>query len=108
MLAWTRVTDGSPSWKTGRSVWGRITWSTLSVVVPTRDRPQLLARALTSIMAQAYPGIIECIVVFDQSQPHLPSMQSREGRRLRSLVNERTPGPAGARNTGALAATGEL
>ncbi len=83
-------------------------WPAVSVVVPTRDRPQLLARALASIMDQAYPGIIECIVVFDQSDPRLPSIQPREGRRLLSVVNERTPGPAGARNMGALAATGEL
>jgi len=83
-------------------------WPAVSVVVPTRDRPQLLARALTSIIDQRYRGNIECIVVFDQSQPHLPSIQTPERRHLRVLVNERTPGPAGARNTGAMAATGEL
>jgi glycosyltransferase involved in cell wall biosynthesis len=83
-------------------------WPSVTVVVPTRDRPQLLQRALKSIVGQRYPGDIECVVVFDQSQPALPSVGLQEERHLRGISNERTPGLAGARNMGALASRGEL
>jgi glycosyltransferase involved in cell wall biosynthesis len=76
----------------------------VSVIVATRDRPRLLARAIDAILAQDYPGPVECVVVFDQSAPD-PAL---DGDSVVVTVNDRTPGLAGARNTGALAATGEL
>ncbi|HET9006452.1 MAG TPA: glycosyltransferase, partial [Actinomycetes bacterium] len=45
---------------------------TVSVVVPTRDRPEQLRRAVTAILGQRYQGPVECLVVFDQSDPDLP------------------------------------
>jgi glycosyltransferase involved in cell wall biosynthesis len=83
-------------------------YPSVSVVVPTRDRPLFLSRALAGILAQRYPGDIECLVVFDQSEVSLPLINAAERSRVRALVNHRSPGLAGARNTGALAATGEL
>ena len=80
----------------------------VSVVVPTRDRPELLRRAVTAILGQSYPGPVECLVVFDQSDPDLPWPELPAGRRLVLVRNQRTPGLAGARNSGILAATGEL
>jgi glycosyltransferase involved in cell wall biosynthesis len=80
----------------------------VSVVVPTRDRPELLRRALTAILGQTYKGPIECLVVFDQSDPELSWPDLPPGRTLVVVSNDRTPGLAGARNTGILAATGEL
>jgi glycosyltransferase involved in cell wall biosynthesis len=80
----------------------------VSVVVPTRERPQLLRRAVGAIVGQTYKGPIECLVVFDQSDPELPWPELPPGRRLRLVRNERTPGLAGARNSGILAANGEL
>jgi glycosyltransferase involved in cell wall biosynthesis len=80
----------------------------VSVVVPTRDRPELLRRAVTAILGQTYPGRVECLVVFDQSDPDLPWAPLPAGRRLVLVGNDRTPGLAGARNSGILAATGEL
>jgi glycosyltransferase involved in cell wall biosynthesis len=80
----------------------------VSVVVPTRDRPELLRRAVTAILHQTYPGPVECVVVFDQSDPRLPWDDPGPSRRLRLVRNQRTPGLAGARNTGAAHATGEL
>jgi glycosyltransferase involved in cell wall biosynthesis len=80
----------------------------VSVVVPTRDRPELLRRAVTAILGQTYRGPIECVVVFDQSDPDLPLPEPPPGRRLVLVRNQRTPGLAGARNSGILAATGEL
>jgi GT2 family glycosyltransferase len=74
----------------------------VSVVIATRDRPELLARAVDSIMASAYAGPIEVIVVFDQADPHdvATARPPGEGRTVRVLRNERTDGLAGARNTG--------
>lgn len=57
---------------------------------------------------QDYPGLVECLVVFDQSTPVPPSVVVGKNRELRVLENKRTLGLAGARNTGALAANGEL
>ena len=48
------------------------------------------------------------VVVFDQSEPSLPWGDPGPSRRLVLVRNQRTPGLAGARNTGALAASGEL
>ena len=80
----------------------------VSVVVPTRDRPELLRRAVTAILGQTYGGPIECVVVFDQSDPDLPWADLPPGRTLVVVRNDRSPGLAGARNSGILAATGEL
>jgi glycosyltransferase involved in cell wall biosynthesis len=82
-------------------------WPLVTVVVPTRDRPALLDRAVASILGQRYLGAIECVLVFDQSLPDREP-QERNGRVLRVTQNDRTPGPAGARNTGALLGKGEL
>ena len=84
-----------------------VTWPSVTVVVPTRDRSKLLDRAVTSILGQRYPGRIECILVFDQSRPDREE-QELDGRLLRVAENDRTPGPAGARNTGTALSRGEL
>jgi glycosyltransferase involved in cell wall biosynthesis len=80
----------------------------VSVVVPTRDRPEPLRRAVAAILGQTYEGPVECLVVFDQSDPDLPWPDLPPGRTLILRRNDRTPGLAGARNSGILAATGEL
>jgi glycosyltransferase involved in cell wall biosynthesis len=80
----------------------------VTVVVPTKDRPQLLQRAVDAVLRQDYPGDIECLVVFDGTEPRLPKLEVPAGRTLRALVNERTPGLAGNRNTGYLAASGDV
>ena len=80
----------------------------VTVVIPTRDRPRELAAALRAIEEQDYPGSIECVVVFDQSEPTPLPQPTRPHRSVRALTNTRTPGICGARNTGILTATGEL
>jgi glycosyltransferase involved in cell wall biosynthesis len=87
---------------------GRHPNPSVSVVIPTRDRPDLLRRALERIRAQRYDGDIEYITVFDQSDIHLPVYAIGDGVALRAIKNTRTPGLAGARNTGILAARGDL
>ncbi|MET7752423.1 glycosyltransferase family 2 protein [Micromonospora sp. NPDC005367] len=81
----------------------------VSVVVPTRDRPELLRAAVRAVLDQEHPGPIEVVVVHDQSEPDRSLEDlSRPDRRVRVIRNERTPGLAGARNAGTLAAEGEL
>lgn len=82
---------------------------TVSVVVPTHDRPQLVTEAVRAIVAQDHPGDVEVLVVFDKADPHPIDVELPAGRTLRRLRNDdRTPGLPGARNTGILAASGEL
>ncbi|MDG4758701.1 glycosyltransferase family 2 protein [Micromonospora sp. WMMD710] len=81
----------------------------VSVVVPTRDRPELLRAAVRAILAQDYPGPIEVVVVHDQSTPDESLAESTDpDRTVRVTRNARTPGLAGARNSGTLAAGGEV
>jgi glycosyltransferase involved in cell wall biosynthesis len=67
-----------------------------------------LARSLQAIYDQVYDGNIECIVVFDQSEPVAPIVTPRANRTMRLTENSRVPGLPGARNTGAEAASGCL
>jgi glycosyltransferase involved in cell wall biosynthesis len=90
------------------STQGNEPFPAVSVVVATRHRPELLRRAVGSILGQPYPGVVECIVVFDQSEPNLTWGELGELRQLRCISNQRSPGLAGARNTGVMLAEGEL
>ena len=80
----------------------------VSVVIPTRGRPDLLCRAVESVLGQDYAGEIEAIVVFDREDVALPVVDPRPGRSLVGLPNGRAAGLSGARNTGIEAATGSL
>ena len=82
--------------------------ASVTVVVPTHCRPELVRRSVQGIVDQSWPGAVEVLVVFDQCEIHEIDVDLREGRTIRRLVNdERTAGLAGARNTGVLEATGE-
>ena len=64
----------------------------VSVVVPTRDRPAPLERAVAAVLGQDYPGEIECVVVFDQLPLHRPEGLTGPPRRsLRAVGNHRKP-----------------
>ena len=77
---------------------------TVGVVVPTRDRPELLRETLRSILAQDTTAELDIVVVFDRTTPKQELTQlSVPGRRVRVTANIRTPGLAGSRNTGILA-----
>jgi hypothetical protein len=77
----------------------------VGVVIPTRDRPELVRAALRSVLEQEHPGRLEVVVVYDGGEPE-PELAA--DRRVRVLSNTRTPGLAGARNTGILALDSEL
>lgn len=76
----------------------------VSVVIATRNRPELLRKAVRSVQQQAYAGRVEVIAVFDQAEPEWDLKSSNEQRPVTVLRNDRTPGLPGARNTGILAA----
>ena len=77
----------------------------VTAVVPTHRRPDLMRRAVQSILDQDYPGLIEIVVVFDACAPELPDVKTGSMRTLRAVVNERVRGLAGAPNTGIMAAS---
>jgi glycosyltransferase involved in cell wall biosynthesis len=97
------ASSDTSAWRSDGAVWPFV-----SAIVPTKDRPQLLTRAVQSVIDQDYPGAIECLVVYDGTEPVMPNVLLREGRTVRLLVNSRSPGLAGNRNTGFLAATGDV
>jgi len=102
------VTPLSPSAATGtQDISEKIDRPLVSVVVATRNRPEMLRRALAAIAASDYEGPIETVVVFDQSELDHTLVADDVHRGVRVIGNSRTPGLAGARNSGALAATGE-
>jgi glycosyltransferase involved in cell wall biosynthesis len=80
----------------------------VSVVIATRDRPEMVREAVTAVLEQDYEGDVEVLVVFDQSEPDtgLISMAGRAGRSVVVMTNTHKPGLAGARNTGITAADG--
>ena len=77
----------------------------VTVVIPTHNRPQLMQRALESVLDQEYSGDLEAIVVFDACDPFEPPVVVPPGAKLRVVRNERSRGLAGARNTGIMQAT---
>jgi glycosyltransferase involved in cell wall biosynthesis len=82
----------------------------VSVVIPTHERPDLLRRAVRSVLEQDYPGPVEALVVFDNSEPIeiVPPAGIPAPRTVSNLINTRKPGAFGARNTGLLAADGDV
>jgi len=80
----------------------RFGWPAVGVVIATRNRPNLLRRALGSVLAQDYRGPLRIVVVYDGAPPD--TRLARTGwRPVDVLRNARAAGLAGARNTGILA-----
>ncbi|MFF8838458.1 glycosyltransferase [Streptomyces sp. NPDC015130] len=87
---------------------GRLTPPRTSVVVATRERPEQLARALDSLLAQDHPD--HELIVVDNAPRTTDTYDLVTGKyadRVR-YVREDTPGLAVAHNTGAAAADGEV
>ena len=79
-----------------------------SVIIPTRDRPQRLARCLQSLTDLDYPaGRFEVIVVDDGSAEPLDQVVAPFKNRLKlRLIRQEGAGPGVARNAGAALARG--
>jgi hypothetical protein len=87
----------------------RAEWPLVSVIVPTRGRPELVRQTIAAVVAQTYPGDIECIVVHDQESPDEKLAALGTARRsIRVVSNTHTPGLAGARNAGLELTSGEF
>jgi glycosyltransferase involved in cell wall biosynthesis len=83
-------------------------WPRIDAVIATHDRPEQVREAIDGVWAQSYPGEIRCLVVFDRSEPDQALCRRGVDRSVEVIRNTRTPGLAGARNTGILAGTGDL
>ena len=77
-------------------------WPSVGVVIPTRNRPELVRKAIAAVRAQKYAGEIKIVVVYDQTEPDY-LLAKTEGVQVLVLTNWRSSGLAGARNTGILA-----
>lgn len=81
-----------------------LTDRSVSVIIATRDRAELLRRALAGVRAQRHDAPIEIVVVFDRTDPDhsLSDLATDHGQGIDVVVttNKRTPGLAGARNSG--------
>ncbi len=72
----------------------------VSVIIATRDRPELLRRAIAAVEAQRHDHHVEIVLVFDRSEPDRSLETERDNFRIMVTTNARTPGLAGARNSG--------
>jgi glycosyltransferase involved in cell wall biosynthesis len=78
--------------------------SNVSVVIPTRDRPSALRRAIDSVLRQSFDDF-EIVVVDDGSEGDVASAIVGLDARLSVVRNKVALGPAGARNRGVDAST---
>jgi len=80
----------------------------ISVVVPTRDRPQALRRCMEALSAQTVFDRLEVVVVDDGSlaADEVAAVVARHARAR--LIRRSGAGPAAARNAGARAAHGSF
>lgn len=79
----------------------------ISVVIPTARRPQLLMRAVKSVLLQSISDL-EIVVVVDGADPEsLEALSQIADRRLRVIQNPRSLGSAETRNVGIASALGE-
>ena len=79
----------------------------VSVVIPSRDRPQVLKRLLDSYLSQ--PAVEEVIIVDDGSKEELAQALREFGSpKLKCFRNEESKGSPFARNLGMMQASGEF
>lgn len=99
-----------------RLVWSTMAWlaqepvvedQLISVITPTYERPEKLARAIESVLAQRY-GRWELVVVDDGGDTAKSVIASVGDDRVRALRTSANSGPAAARNVALEAATGSI
>jgi glycosyltransferase involved in cell wall biosynthesis len=82
----------------------------VSIIIPTYNRAHLIRETLDSVAAQTFTNW-ECIVVDDWSTDETDRLVDdyvKNDSRFIYLVNERTKGAQGARNTGLLSTKGDF
>jgi glycosyltransferase involved in cell wall biosynthesis len=80
---------------------------TVSVVIPTRQRGELLQRAVGSALAQSHQDIEVIVVVDGPDDESGPALERFADPRVRVVQHDDRKGAPAARNTGAAAANGE-
>jgi glycosyltransferase involved in cell wall biosynthesis len=78
----------------------------VSIIIPTYNRSDLLGRAIESVLAQTYKNF-NIIVVDDGSTDNTPSVVEIFGTAV-SYIRQQNQGPSAARNRGISEATGDL
>ncbi|MET8147508.1 glycosyltransferase family 2 protein [Actinoplanes sp. NPDC049668] len=78
----------------------------VSVVIPTRSRPDLVTRAVSGVLAQTMDDLEVIVVVDGPDEGTVTALAAIPDRRLRVLVQPSKGGAPHARNTGARAARG--
>jgi hypothetical protein len=96
----THMTMGEVGDMTGESGARAGELPAVTAVVPTHNRPEMMRRAVQSILDQEYDGDVEVIVVFDACEPFDPPVEVPARRKVRTVTNSHSRGLAGARNTG--------
>lgn len=81
---------------------------TVSVIIPTHHRPALLKEAVASVLEQTWSDFEVIIVDEATTDETAQVIRAFSDPRIRSVRNEISLGAAGARNSGAALATGEI
>lgn len=71
----------------------------VSVVIPSHNRPEMLAAAIESVLAQTFDDL-EVVVVDDGSQPPVEIAEALRERGVRVVRHEQAQGVCAARNRG--------
>jgi glycosyltransferase involved in cell wall biosynthesis len=79
---------------------------TISVVIPTRNRPQLVSRAVKSVLSQTYNRTEVIVVVDGPDETTVRALSQVHDLRLRTVALPTNVGPADARNAGVNEARG--
>jgi len=81
----------------------------VSVIIPTRNRAELLERALNSVFEQTY-GNLEIVVVDDASDDDTPALIKKLGKKhpIKDVRNNTAAGAAASRNIAVQIASGEF
>jgi glycosyltransferase involved in cell wall biosynthesis len=79
----------------------------ISVVIPTRGRPQIVQRAVASALGQTFHDLEVTVVIDGEDQATLASLSAIDDARLRIVALPSSVGGAEARNRGVRSAKGK-
>jgi glycosyltransferase involved in cell wall biosynthesis len=79
----------------------------VSCIIPTKDRPHLISRAITSVLKQSYSKI-EVIVIDDSTNSNTKQVISQFGAKVIYIKNGQSKGAPYSRNIGLAEAKGDI
>ncbi|HXU17627.1 MAG TPA: glycosyltransferase family A protein [Terriglobales bacterium] len=80
----------------------------VSAVIPTRNRPELVCRAVRSVLAQTYPKVEAVVVVDGADEVTLAALKDLNDQRVRIVALLSNVGGSEARNIGIRESRGEF